>query len=300
MSNPKCVADFVFEPAPGAERRRRIVATTVDRFRQESPSFAMLTYAGSSAPTSGDDRRAAARGAHDGKPSSSGPESRCRARTPTSTGIESTQGLTVLRWPELETRGTAGTGAQPAVRHVPRALREHVEDAGDFGSTTSTAGRSHPTSAWPRSTDGGEVVGYVLGSTYTAGAAGADERSAHTDYIGVRAINVSGESPNSYSEDLAGRPAARVDVASLGTDIENRSNAHLLYARLGYVAVEQSVRVPIDARGIETTATAPISARRRRSRETCIRCFAPIFARSPRAAWNVRGARGFPHEQVVG
>jgi ribosomal protein S18 acetylase RimI-like enzyme len=95
---------------------------------------------------------------------------------------------------------------------------------------------------------GGEVVGYVLGSTYTAGTAGAEERSAHTDYIGVR-------------RDQRGRGIAElllrkiwllalrrgVPVASLGTDINNRSNAHVLYRRLGYVAVEEQFAYRIDA-----------------------------------------------------
>ncbi len=36
-------------------------------------------------------------------------------------------------------------------------------------------------------------------------------------------------------------------VASLGTDINNRSNAHVLYRRLGYRAVEQQFAYRIDA-----------------------------------------------------
>ena len=38
-------------------------------------------------------------------------------------------------------------------------------------------------------------------------------------------------------------------VASLGTDINNRSKAHLLYRRLGYVAVEEQYSYRIDAAG---------------------------------------------------
>ncbi|WP_333563693.1 GNAT family N-acetyltransferase [Mycolicibacterium sp. BiH015] len=38
-----------------------------------------------------------------------------------------------------------------------------------------------------------------------------------------------------------------LSVASLGTDINNRSNAHLLYERLGYVAVERQSAYRIEA-----------------------------------------------------
>ena len=41
-----------------------------------------------------------------------------------------------------------------------------------------------------------------------------------------------------------------LSIASLGTDINNASNAHLLYARLGYVAVEHQSAYRIDVDGI--------------------------------------------------
>lgn len=96
----------------------------------------------------------------------------------------------------------------------------------------------------------GEVIGYVLGSVFTAGAGGAEERSAHTDYIGVRRD----QRRRGIGELLLRKiwlSALRrgYRVASLGTDINNRSNAHLLYRRLGYIAVEQqsAYRIERDA-----------------------------------------------------
>ena len=89
----------------------------------------------------------------------------------------------------------------------------------------------------------------MLGSTFTAGAAPDDERSAHTDYIGVR-----GDQRKRGIGELLLRKiwlaALRrgLTVASLGTDIHNRSNAHLLYQRLGYVTVERQFAYRIDGR----------------------------------------------------
>src|SRR4051794_5924579 len=93
----------------------------------------------------------------------------------------------------------------------------------------------------------GEVVGYVLGSTYITGVGSSEERSAHTDYIGVRRD----QRRRGIAEFLLKKiwlAALRrgLAVASLGTDINNRSNAHLLYRRLGYVAVENQFAYRID------------------------------------------------------
>jgi ribosomal protein S18 acetylase RimI-like enzyme len=94
----------------------------------------------------------------------------------------------------------------------------------------------------------GDVVGYVLGSTYTSGTAGSEERSAHTDYIGVRRD----QRKRGIGELLLKKiwlAALRrgLTVASLGTDVNNRSNAHLLYRRIGYTAVENQVAYRIDS-----------------------------------------------------
>ena len=99
--------------------------------------------------------------------------------------------------------------------------------------------------------EAGDVVGYVLGSTYTTGVGASEERSAHTDYIGVRR----GQRRRGIGEFLLKKiwlAALRrgLTIASLGTDINNRSNAHLLYRRLGYVAVENSFAYRIDATAV--------------------------------------------------
>jgi ribosomal protein S18 acetylase RimI-like enzyme len=96
----------------------------------------------------------------------------------------------------------------------------------------------------------GDVVGYVLGSTYSSGVAGAEERSAHTDYIGVRRD----QRKRGIAELLLKKiwlAALRrgLKAASLGTDVNNRSNAHLLYRRIGYAAVENQVAYRIDFAG---------------------------------------------------
>lgn len=92
------------------------------------------------------------------------------------------------------------------------------------------------------------MFGYVLGSVYTAGAAPGEERSAHTDYIGVRRD----QRRRGIAELLLRRIwlaglRRGLSVASLGTDINNGSKAHELYARLGYVAVEHDSAYRIDS-----------------------------------------------------
>ena len=85
----------------------------------------------------------------------------------------------------------------------------------------------------------GDVLGYVLGSVFTAGANGSQERSAHTDYIGVRADQRKrGIGELMLRKIWLSARERGLLLASLGTDINNRSNAHLLYRRLGYLPVE--------------------------------------------------------------
>jgi ribosomal protein S18 acetylase RimI-like enzyme len=91
----------------------------------------------------------------------------------------------------------------------------------------------------------------VLGSTYTHLTGSGEERSAHTDYIGVRAD----QRKRGIGEFLLRKiwlAALRrgLSIASLGTDINNASKAHLLYARLGYIAVEHQSAYRIDAEGV--------------------------------------------------
>jgi ribosomal protein S18 acetylase RimI-like enzyme len=77
-----------------------------------------------------------------------------------------------------------------------------------------------------------------------------EERSAHTDYIGVRRD----QRKSGIGEFLLRKvwlAALRrgFTIASLGTDINNASRAHLLYQRLGYVAVERQSAYRIDSEG---------------------------------------------------
>lgn len=156
-------------------------------------------------------------------------------------------GLTVLSWPEVVDRGL---GEQ--VRRLQ--YDTFLEHFGNMSKTPAAfAHHLHSRSFTPdfsvAAVDvSGDVVGYVLGSTFTAGAAPGEERSAHTDYIGVR----SDQRKRGIGELLLRKvwlAALRrgVPVASLGTDINNQSNAHLLYRRLGYVAVENQYAYRIDA-----------------------------------------------------
>lgn len=161
-------------------------------------------------------------------------------------------GLTVLTWPELVERGLTEQVRRlqydTFLEHFgnmsksPEAFHHHVNSRSftpDFSNAVVD--------------ESGAVVGYVLGSTFSAGAAPADERSAHTDYIGVR----SDQRKRGIGELLLRKiwlAALRrgLTVASLGTDIHNRSKAHLLYHRLGYVAVQSQYAYRINAAGKET------------------------------------------------
>ncbi|WP_019969837.1 N-acetyltransferase [Mycobacterium sp. 141] len=91
----------------------------------------------------------------------------------------------------------------------------------------------------------------MLGSTYTVGVGADEQRSAHTDYIGVRRdrrLRGTGELLLRKIR-LAALRRGLTEV-SLGTDINNASRAHLLYRRLGYVAVQDFYAYRIDAKGM--------------------------------------------------
>lgn len=154
-------------------------------------------------------------------------------------------GITVLSWPEVISRDLG-----EEVRRL-----QYATFLSHFGNMSKTP------DAWQHyvhsrlftpdfsiaALDGDEVVGYVLGSTYRAGWADSAERSAHTDYIGVR----EDQRKRGVAELLLKKiwlAALRrgLTAASLRTDINNRSNAHLLYRRLGYVAFEHQFAYRID------------------------------------------------------
>lgn len=244
---PELLADFVFEPDLAPNVVDDIVGATVDRFRQESSTIRdayLRSFVGDEQQATIDalTKRGARREGQF-----------IRTRKPLQDEdprqLESIrrEGLTVLRWPELETRGL--------LEQVRRLQYDtFLEHFGNM-SKTPELWEHHlhsrlftPDFSLAAVNDGGEVVGYVVGSTYTAGPAGADERSAHTDYIGVRRDQRrQGIAELLLKKIWLAALQRGLTVASLGTDINNRSNAHLLYARLGYVAVEHSSAYRIDA-----------------------------------------------------
>jgi ribosomal protein S18 acetylase RimI-like enzyme len=239
-------AEFVFDPtAPGAAAEE-VVTATVARFRTEAigrPDAYLRVIAG-------DDQQRVlealvAHGAHR-------EAEFIRTRKPLDaedvSALDAAEipGLAVIGWPAVLSRGLGeqlrSLQYDTFLEHFgnmsksPAAFEHHIHSRG-FTPDFSIAAVD----------EAGDVVGYVLGSTYTAGAAPGEERSAHTDYIGVRAD----QRKRGIGELLLRKiwlAALRrgVPVASLGTDIHNRSNAHLLYERLGYVAVERQYAYRID------------------------------------------------------
>lgn len=240
-------ADFVFDPDAPAAVVDDIVGATVDRFHSAARGVAGAYLR----VIIGTDQRAAldaliARGAWQ-------EAEFIRTRKPLdgedadALAAVAVPGLTVLSWPEVIDRGL---GEQ--VRRLQHAT--FLEHFGNMSKTPEAfAHHLHSRSFTPDFSvaavdTSGDVVGYVLGSTFTAGAAPDEERSAHTDYIGVR----HDQRKRGIGELLLRKiwlAALRrgLTVASLGTDIANRSNAHLLYRRLGYVAVENQYGYRIDA-----------------------------------------------------
>ena len=162
--------------------------------------------------SAGGDRRADQQGRAAGRPSSSGPESRCTARIAELAGTAARRRADgAAAGPRSSTRGLGRAGSPIAVRHVPRALRQHVEDAGGYGSITSTAARSPRISASPRVDEAARSSAMCSAPLTPSGPAAAEERSAHTDYIGVRRGPAqAGYRRIAAEEDLAGGPATRV------------------------------------------------------------------------------------------
>jgi ribosomal protein S18 acetylase RimI-like enzyme len=240
-------ADFVFDPAAPPNVVDDVVGANVNRFARESesiPGAYLRVFVGANQPTVIE--ALVRRGAH-----REGEFIRTRkpldGTDPAVLEATAIDGITVLSWSEVTARGL---GEQ--VRRLQ--YDTFLEHFGNMSKTPETFHHHvHSRLFTPdfsvAAIDGtGEVVGYVLGSTYTAGPAGSDERSAHTDYIGVRRDR----RKRGIAELLLGKiwlAALRrgLTAASLGTDINNRSNAHLLYERLGYVAVERQAAYRIDA-----------------------------------------------------
>ncbi|MCV7039777.1 GNAT family N-acetyltransferase [Mycolicibacterium moriokaense] len=156
-------------------------------------------------------------------------------------------GITVVGWPEIVERDLGEQVRQlqfdTFLEHfgnmskTPELWAHHIQSRA-FAPDFSVAAID----------DHGDVIGYVLGSTYTAGTGVAEERSAHTDYIGVRRDRRRlGIGELLLRKIWLAALRRGLGAASLGTDINNKSKAHLLYQRLGYVAVENSSAYRIDA-----------------------------------------------------
>lgn len=246
---PEIIGDFVIDPNVPSDIIDDVVRSAVNRFEREAvaiPGAFLRVIVGANQPLVIDalNRRGAVREAEfvrTRKP--------LHAENPAVLERVAAPGITVIGWPEVETRGL---GEQ--VRQL-----QHSTFLEHFGNMSkSPEGWAHhlasraftPDFSIAALDDGGDVVGYVLGSTFTSGVAGAEERSAHTDYIGVRPdLRRHGLGELLLKKIWLAALRRGLTVASLGTDINNRSKAHLLYRRLGYVAVEQQFSYRIDSAG---------------------------------------------------
>lgn len=243
---PEVLADLVFDPTTTPDVVDGLVDAAVARFRYEAesiPGAFFRAFIGADQQSAID--ALVRRGA-----TQEGQFIRTRKsldnENPAELQAAAIDGLTLVHWPEIIERGLGEQVRQlqydTFLEHfgnmskTPELWRHHIESRAftpDFSLAVVD--------------DADEVVGYVLGSTYTTGIGAAEERSAHTDYIGVRRD----QRKRGIGEFLLKKiwlAALRrgLTVASLGTDINNRSNAHLLYRRLGYVAVENQFAYRID------------------------------------------------------
>ncbi|MDF3338104.1 GNAT family N-acetyltransferase [Mycolicibacterium septicum] len=244
-TEPEVLGDFVFGPHAPTDGVRAIVDDTVDQFgRIAVPGAYLRVFIGADqAVTIG---ALLARGARQERQFASTRKS-LRDEDPVALAEAGIESITILSWPQVLAEGLA-----EQVRQVQfDTFREH------FGNMSKTPQRwEHhlasraftPDFSLAAVDDDGVVVGYVLGSTYTSGS-GADEiRSAHTDYIGVRADRRKAGTAELLLRKLWLAALRRgFTHASLGTDIANASNAHLLYARLGYRTVRDEYAYRIDA-----------------------------------------------------
>lgn len=244
---PEIAAEFVFAPATPTPLVERVVSATVDRFLAESadvPGAYLRTFIGTDQqPAIG---ALIAHGARQEgqfirtRKDLTGEDTDALDRA----GID---GLTLLSWPEVIERDLLEQVRRlqyaTFLEHfgnmskTPEGFAHHIQ------SRSFTADFSNVVVA-----DDNQVVGYVLGSTYAYLDGSIEERSAHTDYIGVRRD----QRKRGIAEFLLRKiwlAALRrgLSLASLGTDIHNRSNAHVLYERLGYHAVEHQFAYRIDA-----------------------------------------------------
>lgn len=246
-AEPEVLGNFVFGPHAPAEAVRAIVGDTVAQFgRVAVPGAYLRVYIGAEQAVVID--ALTHRGAHRER-EFIGTRKSLRDEDPVALAAAHIDGTRVLSWPEVISGGFA-----EQVRQVQfDTFSEH------FGNMSKTPQRwEHhlasrtftPDFSLAAVDDDDVVIGYVLGSTYTSGT-GADElRSAHTDYIGVRRDRRKAGTGELLLRKvwLAALRRGLTD-ASLGTDINNASNAHLLYRRLGYRTVRDEYAYRIDAAG---------------------------------------------------
>jgi ribosomal protein S18 acetylase RimI-like enzyme len=245
---PEIVADFVFDPQTPAPVVDDIVAAAVARFRHEAVNHSgafLRVFIGADQPAAID---ALIRLGADQEGQFIRTRKSLEDEDLAALESASRPGVTVLSWQEVLSRGLG----EEVRRLQYDTFLEH------FGNMSKTPElwQHHlesrlftPDFSLAAIDETGTVLGYVLGSTYTASAAGDYERSAHTDYIGVRADRRRHGLGELLLQKIWLAALRRgLTVASLGTDIYNRSKAHLLYRRLGYVAVEDQFAYRIDHR----------------------------------------------------
>ncbi|UGU33472.1 GNAT family N-acetyltransferase [Mycolicibacterium smegmatis] len=244
---PEVLGTFVFAPSAPIQAVRDIVGDSVDHFhRVATPGSYLRVYIGADQPaaiaalTETGARRE--RQFISTRRSLLGEDSDQLA-------AEHIDGLTVLSWPQV----ISGGFGEEVRRLQFDTFSEH------FGNMSKTPQRwEHHLHSRAFTPDfslaavdrDGVVVGYVLGSTYSVLTDRGEERSAHTDYIGVRRDRRERGTGELLLKKIWLAALRRgLTAASLGTDINNASNAHVLYRRLGYVAVRDEYAYRIDADG---------------------------------------------------
>ncbi|MGV0805689.1 GNAT family N-acetyltransferase [Mycolicibacterium setense] len=244
-AEPEVLGTFVFGPQAPAEAVRAIIDDSVAQFGRVALSGAYLrVFIGADQGVAID--ALVARGARRERQFASTRKS-LRDEDPAALAAAEIDSVRVLSWPEV-----VSGGFSERVRQVQfDTFREH------FGNMSKTPQRwEHhlasraftPDFSLAAVDDDDEVIGYVLGSTYTSGTGSDEIRSAHTDYIGVRADRRKAGTAELLLRKLWLAALRRgFTHASLGTDTANASNAHQLYARLGYRTVRDEYAYRIDA-----------------------------------------------------
>lgn len=244
---PEVLADFVFGPSAPRDAVDTIVGDTVDHFhRVATPGSYLRVYIGA-------DQAAAIaalveRGARRERQFVSTRKS-LTGEDPSALAAAHLDGVAVLSWPEVMAGGFGEQVRQLQfdtfsehfgnMSKAPQRWEHHLQSRA-FTPDFSFA-----------AVDGDRVViGYVLGSVYTVGIGAAALHSAHTDYIGVRRDRRQRGTGELLLRKVWLAALRRgFTAASLGTDIDNASKAHVLYRRLGYVAVADEYAYRIDAGG---------------------------------------------------